>query len=573
MLSGGAVEAATLEVGPGQVYAKPCAAIAAAAPGDTVLIDAAGSYNGDVCAWTTNGLTIRGFNGRPHIDAAGHYAARKGIWVIDANDTTVENIELSGAAVPDGNGAGIKLEGINLTMRNCYFHNNQAGLLTSNPQQGEIFIEYSEFAYNGAGDGQTHNIYIGQVAKFTLQYSYSHDAYGGQLVKTRAAENHILYNRLTNQYSRTSYEIDISNGGLSYVIGNMIYQGIYDLNDAILGYMKEGATAFNSNWQLFVINNTFVNAMPLGVFLNIGTADLTPVVAENNIFYGAGTIVSQASAVLSHNLTGVDPKFVNPSYLDYHLQSTSPAINMGMDPGTGGGLSLNPDYQYVHPTCGQTRNEIGIIDIGAFEYGGAGSMLSCVPSAGTPALSSITANPSTITGGNTGAAVVQLTAPAPAGGLLVSLSSSSGSVASIPSSVTVPAGAANASVLLTTGGVTASTTVQLSATYSGVTTTSTVTVTPVSTASPTTFALSAPSTATMGSNITVTWTAPAGRPVNDYIGLYTPTGWFNKFWWTQGATSGSFTVTLPSVAGKYYFKYFLGTVGTLVAQAGPIVVN
>ena len=69
-------------------------------------------------------------------------------------------------------------------------------------------IEYSEFAYNGTGNGFTHNIYVGG-AKFTLRYSYSHHAYSGQLVKSRALENHITYNRLTTEDGNTSYEIDL----------------------------------------------------------------------------------------------------------------------------------------------------------------------------------------------------------------------------------------------------------------------------------------------------------------------------------------------------------------------------
>jgi len=82
----------------------------------------------------------------------------KGIWVISGNDTVVENIEFSGAAVPDANGAGIRFEGVNLTVRNCYFHHNQNGILTNNQQVGELLVEYTEFGFNGDGSGQTHNI-------------------------------------------------------------------------------------------------------------------------------------------------------------------------------------------------------------------------------------------------------------------------------------------------------------------------------------------------------------------------------------------------------------------------------
>jgi hypothetical protein len=53
-------EAATLQVGPGKTYAKPCAAIAMAKAGDVIEVDAAGSYAGDTCAWSTDNLTVRG---------------------------------------------------------------------------------------------------------------------------------------------------------------------------------------------------------------------------------------------------------------------------------------------------------------------------------------------------------------------------------------------------------------------------------------------------------------------------------------------------------------------------------
>ena len=74
--------AATLSVGPGKTYPAPCAAIAAASDGDTIEIDAAGTYDGDVCAIPKNRLTLKGVNGRAKIDAAGKNSGGKGIWVI-----------------------------------------------------------------------------------------------------------------------------------------------------------------------------------------------------------------------------------------------------------------------------------------------------------------------------------------------------------------------------------------------------------------------------------------------------------------------------------------------------------
>jgi hypothetical protein len=162
--------AAMLAVGPGKPYTAPCAAFAAAAPGDTIEIDAAGVYSGDVCSIATDRLTIRGVNGRPRIDAGGRSAQSKAIWVIKANDTVIHNVEFTGAAVPSKNGAGIRQEGRNLTVRNCYFHHNEDGILTGSSPDSHVLIEFTEFAYNGAGDGYSHNFYIGHVGRFTLRF-------------------------------------------------------------------------------------------------------------------------------------------------------------------------------------------------------------------------------------------------------------------------------------------------------------------------------------------------------------------------------------------------------------------
>src|SRR5258707_1001241 len=68
-------------------------------------------------------------------------------------DVTLYNIEFSGAAVADGNGAGIRYQGGNLVLDHCYFHDNQDGLLAASDLAGSITITNSEFAGNGNHDG------------------------------------------------------------------------------------------------------------------------------------------------------------------------------------------------------------------------------------------------------------------------------------------------------------------------------------------------------------------------------------------------------------------------------------
>ncbi|MGD1078804.1 MAG: N,N-dimethylformamidase beta subunit family domain-containing protein [Candidatus Sulfotelmatobacter sp.] len=92
------------------------------------------------------------------------------------------------------------------------------------------------------------------------------------------------------------------------------------------------------------------------------------------------------------------------------------------------------------------------------------------------ALTSMTLNANSVSGGNTVQGTVMLGQPAGSGGVAVSLSSTNPSVASVPPSVTVPAGQFSANFTVTSFGVSLPTSVTISATYVA-TTSATLTVT------------------------------------------------------------------------------------------------
>ena len=96
----------------------------------------------------------------------------------------------------------------------------------------------------------------------------------------------------------------------------------------------------------------------------------------------------------------------------------------------------------------------------------------------TPALSSITLNPSSVVGGSAVQGTATLTSAAPAGGASVTLSSSNTTTASVPASVIVPAGATSAAFNVTTTAVSASTTATIAGAFGGATKSATLTVTP-----------------------------------------------------------------------------------------------
>jgi hypothetical protein len=360
-----AAKTKVLRVGPGQRYRKPCQAIAAARPGDEIQIDARGNrtYRGDVCAWSTNRLTIIGIDGRAHVDAAGRSSQGKAIWVIAGNDTTIENIEFSGARVADQNGAGIRQEGANLLVEHCYFHDNQEGILAGDNPASSIVIDFSVFARNGAGDGFSHNLYVNHVRSFTLRYSYSTDARVGHLVKSRALRNYILYDRLTGEHGTDSYELDLPNGGLSYVIGTVIEQGTSTQNPNMLAYGEEAN--LNPDSHLYAVNDTFVNRLHHGDAIFVGSQVAQPVFAENDVSTGSTSFVSQRTARTPHDCITDHPEFVNPARYDYRLEAGSSCRRTGVHPGKAQGFSLAPRFQYV-PTAGRTVRTDGGTTAGAF---------------------------------------------------------------------------------------------------------------------------------------------------------------------------------------------------------------
>ncbi|MGH2881724.1 MAG: hypothetical protein ACRDPA_03305, partial [Solirubrobacteraceae bacterium] len=226
-----------------------------------------------------------------------------------------------------------------------------------------IVINSSVFARNGAGDGFSHNIYINHVRSFTLRYSYSTDARVGHLVKSRALRNYILYDRLTGENGTDSYELDLPNGGLSYVIGTVIEQGRNTQNPNMLAYGEEGD--LNPDSHLYVVNDTFVNDLHRGDAIFVGSQVTEPVFAENNISTGSSAFVSQAKARIHHNCLTNHPGFTDPANYDYRLTTTSECRHKGVHPGTAHGFSLTPRFQYVPVASHAARTDGGTI-AGAF---------------------------------------------------------------------------------------------------------------------------------------------------------------------------------------------------------------
>jgi hypothetical protein len=271
-----------LTVGAGQQFATLNSALLASHDGDTIYVQA-GTYTNDFSDINTK-VSIVGVGGMAHFVATVSPPNGKAIFVVNT-DLSIDHLEFSGAAVGDGNGAGIRsYQPGTLTITNSYFHDNQDGILAGTPANGVgvITIDHSEFSHNGDGSGLSHNIYVNDIGNFQATNSYFHDAAVGHEIKSRAAVNTITNNRIMDGNGTASYSIDLPNGGNSTVANNFIQQGPNSQNPTIIAYSEEGSPWPGS--QLIVQGNTIVNQLAgtaYGVWSNFVTAQIT-----GNHFYG-----------------------------------------------------------------------------------------------------------------------------------------------------------------------------------------------------------------------------------------------------------------------------------------------
>ncbi len=289
-----------LRVGPGQKLSTPGAAARAARDGDVVLIEAA-EYRDQRAVWPQDGLLIRGVNGRPHLVAGERLAQAKAIWVVNGDSVIVENIEFSSARNGSHNGAGIRAQGARLTVRASFFHDSDMGILTSNEPDQELVVEHTEFARNGHANGKAHNLYVGAIRRFEMRFSHSHESRGGHLLKSRARENLIEYNRLDDGTNGVaSYEIDLSRSNDAIVLGNLIVQSAGSPNSALLSYGAEdrGRPPLG---RLTVAHNTFYSFRTNPIFVFNHSSE--PALVVDNLFSGARGTEVRGPASLDGNQT------------------------------------------------------------------------------------------------------------------------------------------------------------------------------------------------------------------------------------------------------------------------------
>ena len=258
LLLPGLAAAKTFEVGKDKPYKTLAEGMAAAADGDRIVI-AAGQYY-ECANVTLNDVTIEGAGPDGSTVLTDKTCNGKALLITAGNNITVRNLTLQRARVPDGNGAGIRAEGKNLTVDHVKFINNQDGILAAAQPESTIIVKNSEFLRNGDCDPAcAHGIYVNRIKLLHVENSKFYETKRAHHIKSRASRTEVIGCTIEDGPNGTaSYEIEAPNGGAVIVRNNTIEKGPKAENHT--GAIVIGAEGVDQPTpEITVENNTFKN--------------------------------------------------------------------------------------------------------------------------------------------------------------------------------------------------------------------------------------------------------------------------------------------------------------------------
>jgi len=246
---------------------------------------AAGTYT-DCALWPAGAspLTIIG-NGK--VVLADKVCGGKGIFVVRGADVTIRGITFTGAKVRDHNGAGIRGEGLHLTVENSRFVGNEEGILAG-VRGGTVTIRDSYFERNGTCIAAcAHGVYIGQhIEKLRIENSHFINQRVGHHIKSRAVTTELINNIIEDgPEGNASFLVDLPNGGTLIMRGNTMEKGPKSQNRTT-AIAISAERVENPSTEIIIENNKFTNdsASETAFVRNFGT---DPITLRNNQFTGA----------------------------------------------------------------------------------------------------------------------------------------------------------------------------------------------------------------------------------------------------------------------------------------------
>ncbi|MBJ7437710.1 MAG: right-handed parallel beta-helix repeat-containing protein [Sphingopyxis sp.] len=153
----------------------------------------------------------------------------KAALVLRGAGARVDGLVFQNMRVPDGNGAGIRLEASDLDVLNSLFRASEQGILSADDPEATLTIDRSTFSGLGRCDrglSCAHSVYTGIYGKVAVTRTRFEKGSGGHYLKTRAIAVDINDNSFDDtQGTATNYMIDLSSGSVGQIANNLFVQG------------------------------------------------------------------------------------------------------------------------------------------------------------------------------------------------------------------------------------------------------------------------------------------------------------------------------------------------------------
>lgn len=182
----------------------------------------------------------------------------------------------------------------------------------------------------------------------------------GSTSSFQSADNTIAYNVHTTGMAHSRFVVTRGQGDAygpvwrTNVFNNVVYY---------TGSDSAGVVCSNCGTNILRMQNNIIDVVTKAFYVGPGQG----AIESNNIFWSPSGQVPQWNFVQNWTMSSTsriaNPKFVNPGSKDFHLQSTSPAINAGTMDSVNAGYKTDLD--------GNTVPQGGAVDIGAYETGSA----------------------------------------------------------------------------------------------------------------------------------------------------------------------------------------------------------
>jgi hypothetical protein len=286
----------------------------------------------------------------------------------------------------------IVVDGITMQHFDDQYGNGTIDIFNANGAVSNITIQNCRFIDNGKQSPTDHHIYIGAGAtSVTIRNNWFYRTPGGAIhnYHTPYASGIKIYNNViiggtsTNYTGNQTWGIIIGDGRNVEIFNNTIY----NVQRGIDFDWGQPASVNGTPNAYTVRNNILSNCSTWGIHVSLANTTDHPnyspyYTSDYNLFYSNGndvgwggtnyTLANFKALSLTHDDNSIsgNPLFVTAGS-DFHLQSTSPAINAG----TTGTNIPTVDYEY------SLRS--GAPDIGAYEYGGSSCAYTYAPNAPT----------------------------------------------------------------------------------------------------------------------------------------------------------------------------------------------